>query len=284
MAPRRVSRVISNAVGLEALRRMADAGLVTLSALTPSDALHVLGKQSGWSAEAAELGARLLAIEERNARGLRSTNTAQSICERILEQVIRQSAQIVLNTALAHDPGIETPTGSWGQLGDRLFDEVSGGRTFANLITATLELNLPLVAIGAPAGAYYPEVARRLGATLSIPRYASVCNAVGAIAGIVSQRVEVLVDQTTFNVFRVHDPAGHRDFASADTAIAHAKLVAVEFALAAARRVGAADPEVVTTVAERRAHGGLDADYLAEARVTATATGRPVAGTPDAVA
>jgi N-methylhydantoinase A/oxoprolinase/acetone carboxylase beta subunit len=68
-----------------------------------------------------------------------------------------------------------------------------------------LALATPLVAIGAPVGAYYPEVARRLGAELSIPEHASVCNAVGAVAGVVSQTVEVLVNQPSFNLFRVHD-------------------------------------------------------------------------------
>ena len=68
-APKRVSRMLNNAPGLAALRRLADAGLATVAAFTPSDALHVLGRQQGWNAEAAELGARLLAIEERNILG-----------------------------------------------------------------------------------------------------------------------------------------------------------------------------------------------------------------------
>ena len=84
------------------------------------------------------------------------------------------------------------------------------GARFSKLVQATLGLARPLIAIGAPVGAYYPEVARRLGAPLSIPEHAAVCNAVGAVAGVVSQTVEILVNQPTFKVFRVHDPAGSR--------------------------------------------------------------------------
>ena len=40
------------------LGRLVDRGLVAVSSLTPSDAAHVLGLQSHWNREAAELGAR----------------------------------------------------------------------------------------------------------------------------------------------------------------------------------------------------------------------------------
>jgi hypothetical protein len=97
----------------------------------------------------------------------------------------------------------------------------------------------------------------------------------------VSQTVEILVNQPTFKVFRVHDPAGSRDYPDAEPALEHAKRVAGELALAAARRAGAADPHVETSVTEKLAHVGPGADYLAEAVARSTATGRPLAGAPN---
>jgi N-methylhydantoinase A/oxoprolinase/acetone carboxylase beta subunit len=135
------------------------------------------------------------------------------------------------------------------------------------------------VAIGAPVAAYYPEVARRLGCQLHIPQHAAVCNAVGAVAGVVSETRDVLVNQTTYNVFRVHDPAGSRDYGDAQQAIDEARRVSRELALTAARRAGANDPHVDTTVMERRAHGSAGGDYLAEATVRSRATGRPATAT-----
>jgi N-methylhydantoinase A/oxoprolinase/acetone carboxylase beta subunit len=278
LEPTPVSKLVRNTSGLEALRRLADAGLATLAAFTPSDAMHVLGGQEGWSREAAEYGARILAIEERNGRAAASAASAEEMSRRIREHVVRRTGRVLLEAALAHDPGIEAPGHEWGVLGERLIESAVAGDSFSSLMRASLGLGRPLVAIGAPVGAYYPEVARRLGSPLSIPDHAAVCNAVGAVAGVISQTVEILVNQPSFKVFRVHDPAGSRDYSDPEPALEHAGRVSRELALAAARRAGAADPHVNTAVAEKRAQLGPGAGYLAEALVSSTAVGRPLAG------
>lgn len=275
--PRPVSDVARSGSGMEALRRLADAGLATLAAFTPSDAMHVLDRQSGWCREAAEHGARILATEERNARAARAAVPPQVICERTYEHVVRETGRVLLAAALAHDPGLHARGRGWGELGDRLIEDTVAGRSFSKLLQATLGLARPLIAIGAPVGAYYPEVARRLGAPLTIPTHAAVCNAVGAVAGVVSQTVEILVNQPTFKVFRVHDPAGSKDYPDPQPAIEHAQRISRELALAAARRAGAADPHVETSMTEKLALAGPGADYLAEAVARSTATGRPLA-------
>jgi N-methylhydantoinase A/oxoprolinase/acetone carboxylase beta subunit len=280
LEPRPVSEAAHSGSALDALRRLADAGLATLAAFTPSDAMHVLDRQSGWSVEAAECGARILATEERNARAARAAVSPRAICERTYEHVVCETGRVLLAAALANDPGIQVQARGWGELGARLIEDTVAGRRFSQLLQATLGLAQPLIAIGAPVGAYYPEVARRLGCELHIPVHAAVCNAVGAVAGIVSQSVEILVNQPTFNVFRVHDPAGSKDYEDAVPALAHAERVSRELALAAALRAGAADPHVETSVTEKRAHSettGAGADYLAEAVARSTATGRPQA-------
>jgi N-methylhydantoinase A/oxoprolinase/acetone carboxylase beta subunit len=278
LEPRPVSEAVRSGAGLEALRRLADAGLATLAAFTPSDAMHVLDRQQGWSREAAEYGARILATEERNARAARAAVSPQAICERTYEHVVCETGRVLLAAALAQDPGLQAGARGWGELGDRLIEETVAGRRFSALLQTAFGLARPLVAIGAPVGAYYPEVARRLGAPLSIPTHAAVCNAVGAVAGVVSQTVEILVNQPTFRVFRVHDPAGSRDYPDPEPALEHAQRISRELALAAARRAGAADPHVETSVSERLAQVGPGADYLAEAVARSTARGRPLAG------
>ena len=236
--------------------------------------MHVLGRQSGWDTQAARLGAAILATEERNATARRDKDTAEMICARTYEYVLRKAARVVLECALAQDPGIEANNGRWGPLG-RLLEDTISGTQFSSVVDARLRLATPLVAIGAPAGAYFPEVARRLCAQLFVPEHAAVCNAVGAVAGVVSETCDVLVNQPSFKVFRVHDPAGIRDYAESHEAIEDAKRVSRELALAAARRAGANDPHVETLVMERRAHAGSADDYLAEATVRSRATGRP---------
>jgi N-methylhydantoinase A/oxoprolinase/acetone carboxylase beta subunit len=281
--PKPVGGIVRSDSGLAALRRLADAGLATIAGFTPTDAMHVLGVHTHWRAEAGLLGARILALEERNRRALRAAASPEAICERTFELVVRTTGRAVLAAVLAQDPGLESLDGHWGLLGERLVAEVVAGRPFSGLVDARLALSRPLVAIGAPVGAYYPEVARRLAAPLTIPTHAAVCNAVGAVAGVVCQTVEVLVNQTSFQVFRVHDPAGSRDYTEAAPALADARRVSASLALAAARRAGAADPEVETIVTERLAQGGGGSDYLAEAVARSTATGRPLAGAAPAV-
>ena len=275
LEPRRMASVVRNAAGLAALRRLADAGLATIAAFTPSDAMHVLGLQQGWCREAAELGARILATEERNVRAARTAVTPLAICERTREHVLRQAGRVLLGAALAHDPGIEAPHDRWGLLGARLVEAAVAGQTFSRSVRSDIGLGLPLVAIGAPVAAYYPEIARRLGTTLSIPEHAAVCNAVGAVAGVVSQSVEILVNQPSFNVFRVHDPAGNRDYETSAAALEHARRIAHDLARAAAVRAGAPEPIVETTVIERAAQTGVGTAYLAEAVTRSVATGRP---------
>jgi len=276
-SPRRLGEAARTLQGADAVRRLVDRGLVTLAGFTPSDAMHVLGRQHGWSVEAARLGAAILATEERNASARKEGDTPEGICERTYEHVIRAAARVLLESALAQDPGVEPKNGRWGPLG-KLIEEVVAGRPFSRLVDARLGLGTPLIAIGAPVGAYYPEVARRLSAHLLVPEHAPVCNAVGAVAGVVSVSCEVLVNQPTFKVFRVHDPAGYRDYAESHEAIEEARRVSRELALAAARHAGARDPHVETRVMERRALAGSADEYLAEATVRSTATGRPATG------
>ena len=275
--PRRLDQVARTPQGVEALRRLVDRGLATIAGFTPSDALHVLGRHGGWSGDAARLGAAVLATEERNVTARKGKDSPEALSERVYELVIRRAARVVLESALAQDPGVEPHNGRWGPLGI-LIDRAVAGQPVSRLLDAQPRLASPLVAIGAPAGAFYPEVARRLGAQLVVPDHAAVCNAVGAVVGVVSETVEVLVNQPQWKVFRVHDPSGIRDFPDPEEAMAAAREVARELALAAARRAGATDPHVETFVTERRAASSSGDDYLAEAIVRARATGRPATG------
>src|SRR5262249_58704219 len=99
-----------------------------------------------------------------------------------------------------------------------------------------------------------------------------------AVVGVGWNTSKILVTHPPFTVFRVHDRAGIRDYSESQDAIEDARRVSRELALAAARRAGATDPHVETSVIERRAAAGSGLDYLAEATVRSRATGRPAAG------
>src|SRR5258706_11816974 len=141
--------------------------------------MHVLDRQQGWNREAAECGARILATEERNARAARAAVTPQAICERTYEHVVRETGRVLLAAALAQDPGLEARGRGWGELGSRLIEETVAGRPFSKLLQTTFGLARPLVAIGAPVGAYYPEVARPPRAPPANPPPSAGCKSRG---------------------------------------------------------------------------------------------------------
>jgi N-methylhydantoinase A/oxoprolinase/acetone carboxylase beta subunit len=178
---------------------------------------------------------------------------------------------------LASDPGIRRAGNqSWGQFGDTFIENVVGGTSFSGLVNITLNLGVPLVAIGAPVRSYYPRVAERLNASLVIPDHAAVTNAIGAVAGVVMQSVEIIVTQTTLNVFRVHEPDGLNDFDDPEAAIARAQQVSRDLAYDAATRAGAIMPSVETIVRKKIAEQVGGEAFLAEAVICSTATGSPM--------
>ena len=108
-----------------------------------------------------------------------------------------------------------------------------------NAVDIALELSLPLVALGASAATYYPAISQRLRAELIVPDHAEVAGAVGAAAGDVRQRVEVLVTQPSIGLFRIHLAAGPHDVKSREKALALARAAAETSAEARAKAAGA---------------------------------------------
>ena len=105
------------------------------------------------------------------------------------------------------------------QLVARAMGEVAGSD-----LECRLTLQRPIVAVGAPVGAYVPRAARHLNTELIIPDHADVANAVGAVAGGVVQRLQILIRPIDGpKPYRVHLPDGVHDFGDLDAGVAYAK-------------------------------------------------------------
>jgi hypothetical protein len=131
-----------------------------------------------------------------------------------------------------------------------------------------------VVGLGAAAPAYYGAVGARLGSPMLIPDHAGVANAIGAVAGQIAMRRTGLVTSPAEGRFVAHLAAGPQVFTDRDAALAALTAALVAEAVAAARAAGAAGIEtrVETDLCEAPIEGRA---MLVEARVTATATGRP---------
>jgi N-methylhydantoinase A/oxoprolinase/acetone carboxylase beta subunit len=271
--PQPLASLISGPVAVRALGRLVDRGLVLLARFTPSDATHILGLQKGWSVEAARLGAQIFL--RANPQGdWRPAADAAGFADQVVEQVVRQSGQVILSSAIADDDHIAER--DWGRLGRRLVGRAVAGKPVkVPLVEVELRLTRPLVAIGAPVGAYYPAVAKRLHTRLVIPPHAEVTNAVGAVASGVVQTVEALITQPSEGHFRLHIASGVEDFSDLESAAARAIEAAQAQAEAQARRAGAAELQVSVSRKDKvvREKGGLA--IFIESRIAATAFGRP---------
>lgn len=255
------------------VERLVDRGLIVISGLTPSDAAHVLGLHGDWSAEAARLGAEIW-IRDDLAAARPSDGNPEILARRIIEAVTLQSGRAVVAAALENEGHSDIDEG--GPLGRHLIDHALGpARLEADLLQVSIQLRQPLAAIGAPAGTYYPEVARRLGARLVIPPFADVCNAVGAVAGGVAQTVSALITAPNEGLFRVHLPGGNRDFVELDAAAAHALALATEMAIKRARTAGAEDVEVKHRRADKVHRDATGLRIFIESQIEVTAYGRP---------
>jgi N-methylhydantoinase A/oxoprolinase/acetone carboxylase beta subunit len=257
------------------IARLVDRGLVVISSLTPSDAAHVLGLQTGWNRDAAELGAKLF-LRRAPQAGWQPPKDAEILCREVIERAVVQSGRAILDAVIHEQAKIDDH--HWGGLGRYLVQHSlspAGSATEDALFDAVISLKHPLVAIGAPVGSYYPEIAKRLRTRVVIPKFAEVSNAVGAVAGGIMQRVTAVITAPTEGLFRAHLASGIKDFRELEEACAHARAWAIETATALAKAAGAAEIELFHERDDKvfEQPGGMR--IFMESNIAATAFGRP---------
>jgi N-methylhydantoinase A/oxoprolinase/acetone carboxylase beta subunit len=241
--------------------------LVLRAGFTPTDALHALGRLSLWNAEAARLGAEVLAAQRRCS--------VEELCRDVIEGVSSRAARAIVSKVLGDEarlPDWEAePTASL-LLGRALGDGRGSELGYA------LTLRRPVVAIGAPVEAYMPRVSQMLHTHLIIPPHADVANAVGAVVGGVVQRQRVLITPLEDGeTLRLHLPESVHDFSHVEEAVAYAQRKMGPWMEALAQQAGAGQVEVHMArqdneVAVRLGWG--DKLYLGT-ELTFSAVGRP---------
>lgn len=273
--PRPAAGVLRTRLLRTTAKRLVARGRVMVAALTPSDAAHVLGLHAAWDGAAAEKAARLFA-RARGNDGRAVAPGAHDLARRIVDALVRRSAELVLDAAFAED-GFDRPEPSRTFLARAALDRHAG------LLRPRLGLTVPLIGLGAPAPTYYAEVAALIEAESAIPARAQVANAIGAVVGRVRITRTAAITCPAEGRFRAHLPDGARDFASLAEARAAAETALAGLARAAAAEAGAAEVHVAhaTETREAEVEGKR---MLVEATVTATATGRPRLGQAGAAA
>lgn len=251
------------------LERLLDRGIVVRAGFTPSDAAHILGRQSQWSHDGAALGASLWRRKLTAFGGRQFDGDETAFAELVVEQFVRQGARALSTAALAAERNAR-------EMGGELLDRAArGGSAAGQLVDVTLRLGRPLVAVGAAAAAYFPGVAQRVNTDLDVPAHAGVCNAVGAVAGGIMQRAPVLITQPTGEKYRAHLFDGVADFEELEHAVAAAHHAAHAEAERLALAAGAGAVDITVERSDLTATASDGSDIFVECHVTGVAVGRP---------
>ena len=269
MGPSSVAEIAGTQLALGAVDRLIGRGLLTLATFTPTDALHVTGDFTSFDAEAAMLGAKLIA-RQKTGIGQPIAETPEELASRTLSELHRRTGLALMDAALAHDGAGEMQATNNPLLANLYRDGTTGKDS---LVKLSLELGTGLVALGASAATHYPHVARRVGVELTVPDHAEVAGAVGAAAGSVRQRVMISVTQPSEGRYRVHLPGGPRDLGVMDEALASAREVAGQLAEERARKAGATSVSIEISEDIKLVPLGGGKELFIEALVQATADG-----------
>ena len=266
MEPMPLAGLLTTATMRTALDKLAARGLVHIAGITPSDALHVLGRQGQWNADAARLGLEL-ASRQKGGNGVAIAANGEALARQIVDRLTRQSSQAILESCLADDgeTGID-PRQSRAIA--RALDRTPG------VVRLALALDRPLIGLGASAPVYYPAIAEELSATPVIPEHADVANAIGAVAGQVRESVTVFITSPEEGIFLLNGFGDTERYVSEDDAVAAGRERADARAREAATRNGVDEP-VITVDVDVDSAEIEGRRKLIEARIKATAAGRP---------
>ena len=276
---RRVAELLGKDPNIIGWERLVTMGAVHRANLTPTDMLHMTGEFQAWDQEAARLGADLLARRMGMETGVFVQRFFREYSYRLFVHVVG-----TLCAGVYGEPGSGAgwsgmTGGGSGEQGpaayflQRMFEEGEGLH-----VRFSARALVPVVAVGAPAAAYLPDVARRLGARLVVPEHAEVANAVGTVNGKVVERVQVLITPGETGGFFVYTPEERRIFMRLEEALAFAEGWGTDYARRLAEDSGA--HRVRTAVRRMDRHsplsGGEEGDSLfIESVLQVSAVGDP---------
>ncbi len=271
-SPAPLNRILLSSMQSVPLAQLVRRGLVQLIGFTPSDAAHVLGRQEGWDAGCARLGASLLA-RRITAAGTPLAASPEELSSQVLALLLRSSAEAILEAALIED-GLDGPALMGSPLIARALDETPGR------FRSRVGIDRPLIGLGASAGLHYRGLGKLLDAECIVPPDADVANAIGAVTGQVRVTAEILVTQPSEGVFRVAVGPDLQDHAEEAGALAAAEEAAIASARKRAVTAGT-DTASITVQRHIRAAEVEGRRMFVEARIIATASGRPRITVPE---
>jgi N-methylhydantoinase A/oxoprolinase/acetone carboxylase beta subunit len=245
--------------GLSILERW---NVVQQSGLTPTDILHVTGIFEAWDKESAERALRIFCE--------RSRLEVPTFLHNLGEAMDRLMGAHIVELLLP--PSVRDLDGC--NFYNLFLDQCFHDNHKIDSLRFSLSLKNKIIGIGAPAHAFLPSVAEKLGTQAVIPFYAGVANAIGAITSAILVTEEVLI-RPSRGRFRVYSAAGTMFFPTLAAATDQSKKTLHDLAFQKAKNAGADQVEVLIEEKEDWVPiTGGDTVFI-EKRIIARAMGNP---------
>jgi N-methylhydantoinase A/oxoprolinase/acetone carboxylase beta subunit len=260
-----------------ALAKLKRLGLAIYSGFTPTDAVHVLGINSHWSKPAAELSARIWMRQMRFLYGYGKwdSDDVEAACTQVYELVTTTIRRLLIEVGL-NEFDLAGKSGKTSGIVDTITRMVVGSHQSQErkaLFNLDFASDYPIVAVGAPASSYYPDVADSMSIGLHLPQHGDVANAFGAVMGSVIQRAQITVTQPQHGTFCLFHGDQPKVFDNLEAARQEARLIVSEVAIQKALEAGAIDPSVSLAFDDIHVQDEIDGELFLESTVIATAIG-----------
>tara|TARA_R110002167_G_scaffold346596_1_gene557256 strand:- start:25015 stop:27021 length:2007 start_codon:yes stop_codon:yes gene_type:complete len=268
--PQRVGVAVTSRMESPALARLVTRGMVMIAGVTPSDASHALGRVDAWDAQASVKALTLFA-RRRTGAGERLAADAETMSQMIVDQLTRQTVDCLLQAAFAEDGR------DWAHSAEGLAKHeitMAGLDQHRGIVQVDVRLGVPVIGLGASAGAYYGAVGKRLNTQMILPDHGGVANAIGAVVGQVAMHATGTVTSPGAGSFAVHLADGVQRFNQSSEAL---DVLEAALKVEATGMVMAAGVEEIrfTTVRDIKQVEIEGQPMFIEAQVKVTAHGRP---------
>jgi hypothetical protein len=164
----------------DTLESMKSRGFLLKTGLTPTDALHHLGRYQAGDKEASDIGVQHWA--ERAGEG------PGELAQQIVDLMVTRVGEEIIRKALT-DHGASPSDDS----GFKALLRAASGHGSVPGMGFRMDLGRPIIGIGAPAMDFIKPLEKRLASPIIIPEGHEVGNAVGAVSSYVSETFMVQV-------------------------------------------------------------------------------------------
>jgi N-methylhydantoinase A/oxoprolinase/acetone carboxylase beta subunit len=190
------------------LTRLITRGIIERSSITPTDILHVTKKYTLWDETLPRLALETLAKK----MNISLTQIITILTDQMTNQLYDACMQ-----SLAH------------------FNKKQNGALIPKSI----------VAIGAPAGAWIPNLSLKFNNQVIVPKHAEVANAIGAAVGQVLEKAEALIRlERETDLYNLYAPWEYRQFNSLDEGTTYIIPMLKQYVSALAKKAGCSRVEV----------------------------------------